>query len=157
MNAPSTGPRERRRHANRRRRLNPNLAKIHLTYDVSQICQLFGVHPNTVYAWVAAGLRAIDGGRPMLIHGSVLRDFVRGLRKHRTQLGPDQMWCVGCRATRRPAGDMVDFEAAIGGGPGNLTGICPQCDSMMNRRVSATKLSQICLSLTVDLRRAKGT
>ncbi len=152
----SASPKRRHERA-RRRKLNPNLAKIHLSYDVAQICQLFGVHPNTVYAWIDSGLRPIDGGRPMIVHGSVLREFIRGLRKQRIPLSSDQMWCVGCRAVRRPAGDVVDFEAGPGCGPGNVVGICPQCESMMNRRVNATKLDQVCAGLQVDVRMAKGT
>ena len=93
----------------------------------------------------------------MIVHGSTLREFIRSLRKQRTPLGPDQMWCVGCRAVRRPAGDVVDFEAGTGCGPGNIAGICPHCESMMNRRVNAAKVGQVCAGLQVDVRKAKGT
>ena len=61
----------------RRRRPNHRLVKIHRTYTVEEIVDLFGVHKNTVRHWVKDGLTTTDDKRPMLILGHVLVAFLK--------------------------------------------------------------------------------
>lgn len=134
----------------RRPKFNPRLAKIHFPYTVADVAQLFGVHQNTVFAWLDAGLQKVDdGGRPILILGSELRSFLESRsRKRRAQCGVGELYCFGCKAPRRPAGDTVDFERLA---PllGNLVGICPVCESIMNRGVNPSNLESICGDLEI--------
>ena len=44
-------------------RPNPRLAKIHRSYTVDEIATLYGVHRNTVRAWIARGLATVDQRR----------------------------------------------------------------------------------------------
>ncbi|MDZ4322206.1 MAG: helix-turn-helix domain-containing protein, partial [Phenylobacterium sp.] len=65
-----------------RTRLNPRLTKIHLAYTLAEVAELYGLHVNTVRGWIKRdGLEPIDGRRPLLIKGSVLRAFLDGRRK----------------------------------------------------------------------------
>jgi hypothetical protein len=136
------------------RRINPRLAKIHLVYTVAEVGLLFGVDRNTVRAWLKAGLRPIEGGRPTLILGSELRRFLmdRKAKRKRPTL-PGHIFCFGCREPRRPALDMADY-VPLTATTGNLQGICPDCEVMLNRIVSWAKLDAVKGNLTVTFRQA---
>ena len=126
-----------KRHPNHRR------VKIHRNYSVEEIASLFGIHKNTVRAWVKAGLPTCDGKRPTLILGPDLAAFIQARRESKKQpCRPGEIYCVRCRAPKCPAGDMADYQP-ITGKTGNLTAICPDCESIMNRRVSLANLEQV--------------
>lgn len=141
----------------RSRKPNPKLAKIHLVYDVRQIAAIFQVHLNTVFAWIEAGLPTTDDGRPILVHGSDLREFLERKRsKVSPRLANGEFRCMKCRTNRRPAGDMADLECQSSE-LGNLVGICPACESIMNRRVNLRDLGEVSAGLDVCVREASGT
>src|SRR5271157_3895485 len=125
-----------KRHPNHRR------VKIHRSYTVEEIVRLFGNHKNTVRGWLKAGLPANDDKRPTLILGRELIVFLkaRRARNKRTCL-PGEIYCVRCRAPKQPAGGMAEYRP-ITERFGNLTAICPDCNSIMNRCVSLAKLEQ---------------
>jgi hypothetical protein len=136
------------------RRINPRLAKIHLVYTVAEIALLFGVDRNTVRAWLKAGLRPIAGGRPTLILGSELRRFLIDRQANRKcPTPPGHIYCLGCRGPRRPAFDMADY-IPLTATTGNLQGICPDCEAMLNRIVSRAKLDAVKGNLAVTFRQA---
>jgi excisionase family DNA binding protein len=136
----------------KRRRIDPRRAKIHRTYSVEEAARLFGTHRNTVRSWLRAGLIAIDGDRPVLIPGSELRRYLTERRaKARCPTRPGMIHCLGCREARRPAGDMVDYFPRTDTS-GNLQGICPDCDSMLNRGAKLADLEAICADLDVTIR-----
>jgi hypothetical protein len=126
-----------KRHPNHRR------VKIHRTYTVEEIASLFGTHKNTVRAWVKAGLPLCDGKRPMLILGHDLAAFVQTRRARNKQpCQPGEIYCMRCRAPKFPAGHMAEYQP-VTESLGNLLAICPDCDSIMNRRVSMAKLAHV--------------
>ncbi|MFZ1444335.1 MAG: helix-turn-helix domain-containing protein [Candidatus Dechloromonas phosphoritropha] len=122
---------------------NPKLAKIHRNYSVDEIATLFGVHRNTVRAWVKRGLATSDDRRPMLILGRDLVAFLQAQRaKNKRTCQPGEIYCVRCRAPKAPAGAMADYEA-LTATQGNLIAICPDCETLIYRRVSLAKLAQV--------------
>ena len=122
---------------------NHRLAKIHRNYTVGEIAKLFGAHRNTVREWVKRGLPTIDHGRPMVILGRDLTAFLQARRvKNKQKCQPGEIYCVRCRLPRNPAGDMADYKP-ITSTLGDLVGICPNCDSMMHRRVNLNKLEEV--------------
>lgn len=126
-------------------RRNPNhrLVKIHRNYTVEEIAELFAIHKNTVRRWVKDGLATTDDKRPMLILGHVLVTFLQARRvKNKQTCKPGELYCVRCRAPKSPAGDMAEYSP-ITEKLGNLTAICPDCDALMNRHVSLTRIGQI--------------
>ena len=126
-----------------KRHPNPRLAKIHRNYTVEEIATLFGVHRNTVRAWVKRGLPTSDDRRPMLILGRDLVAFLQAQRaKNKRTCQPGEIYCVRCRAPKAPAGAMADYEA-LTETQGNLIAICPDCETIIYRRVSLAKLAQI--------------
>ena len=127
----------------RKRHPNHRLVKIHRSYTVEEIVNLFGNHKNTVRGWVKAGLITSDDKRPMLILGHDLAAFLQARRvKNKQTCKPGEIYCVRCRAPKFPADDMAVYSI-VTEKIGNLAAICPDCNSIMNRRVSLAKLEQV--------------
>lgn len=136
-------------------RHNPGLVKIHRSYTVEEIARLLTVHKNTVHKWIKQdGLAICDTARPALVHGSVLRLFLDAKRgKNKRQCQPGEMYCMKCRVPKRPAGGMADYQPG-NANLGNLVGMCPDCLSIMNRRISVPKLPMILPHMNVMLPQA---
>jgi hypothetical protein len=139
----------------RKRRPNHRLVKIHRSYTVEEVARLFGTHKNTVRAWVKAGLPTIDSKRPVLILGCELARYLKARRtKNKQPCQPGEIYCVRCRAAKRPAGDMADYEP-VTEKFGSLMGICPDCGGMIFRRASLAKLAQIQGKLDITIVKAR--
>ena len=132
---------------------NPRLVKIHRNYSVEEIAGLFGTHRNTVRRWIKTGLPTCDDKRPTLVLGRSLMEFLytkRTKNKQPCKLG--EIYCVRCRTPKTPAGNMAEYQA-VNGRTGNLIGICPTCELLINRRVALAKLPafQALLEITLPL------
>ena len=126
-----------------RRHPNPRLAKIHRSYTVEEVASRFGVHRNTVRAWVKLGLPTNDSKRPTLILGRDLAAFLKARReKNKRTCQPGEIYCVRCRAPKVPAADMAEYQV-VTETLGNLIAICPDCGALMNRRVNLARLDHI--------------
>ncbi len=126
-----------------KRRPNHCLVKLHRSYTVEEVAGLFSVHKQTVRGWVKAGLPALDDRRPMLILGRELAAFLKVRRsKNKRTCQPGEMYCLRCREPKGAAGDMADYLPDTEK-LGTLKAICPDCECMMNRRVSVAKLEQV--------------
>jgi hypothetical protein len=55
---------------------------------------------------------------------------------------------MGCRAPKRPATDWAEYTP-LTETLGNLVGICPDCDAIMNRCVCLAKLGKVRGSLDI--------
>ena len=138
----------RKRHPNHRR------VKIHRSRTVEEVAELFGTHKNTVRAWIKAGLPTVDSKRPTLILGRDLAAFLQARRASKKQpCRPGELYCVRCRAPRLPAGDMADYQP-VTEKFGNLTAICPDCDCIINRRVSLAGLKRVQGKMEITFRQA---
>lgn len=136
-------------------RPNSRLAKIHRNYTVEEIAKLFGVHRNTVRAWIGRGLPTIDQRRPVLVLGSDLADFLKVRRTvNKRPCGPGEIYCLRCREPRAPAGGVVRYHP-LTPTQGNLVGLCGCCGAGLNRRVSLAKLPQVQGGLGVALPQAR--
>jgi hypothetical protein len=134
----------------KKRHPNHRLVKIHRNYTVEEIAGLFGMHKNTVRHWVKEGLAAIDDKRPMLILGSVLAAFLQARRtKNKQTCKPGELYCVRCRAPKSPGGGMADYSP-VTEKFGNLVAICPDCNSLMNRRVSMARIWEFCGKMDIS-------
>ena len=135
---------------------NHRLAKIHRNYTVDEVAARFGVHRNTVREWIKRGLPTTDRQRPLLILGRDLAAFLQARRsKNKRPCQPGEVYCVRCRASRNPAGDMADYQP-VTADLGNLVGICPCCESMMYRRVNLAKLTQVRGKLNITMPQARS-
>jgi hypothetical protein len=115
------------------KRYNPNRCKINRNYTISEIALLYGVHKNTVKAWLKRGLKRIDDHSPYLILGTDLRLFLKDLRtinKRPCEVG--EIYCMKCRAPRTPEQGSIVFETAASIS-GRIKGSCNVCLSPMNK------------------------
>jgi hypothetical protein len=136
-----------------KRHPNYRLVKIHRSYVVEEIAYMFGVHKNTVREWIKAGLPTSDKRRPTLILGHHLADFLRRRRqKNKQPCRQGEIYCVRCRAPKLPGGGMSEYRPQTETS-GNLTAICPDCNSIMNRRVNIAKLEQFSEKVTSRCRK----
>ena len=132
-----------KRHPNHRR------VKTLRSYTVEEVAGLFAIHKNTVRTWLKNGLASIDNNRPTLILGSDLSEFLKNRRsKNKQACKPGELYCVRCRRPRSAAEGIADYSptnAKIG----NLVAICPDCGTVMNRRVSLAKIMDVIGDLDV--------
>ena len=133
-------------------RCNPNRAKIHRSYTVEEIALLFGVHKNTVRAWVKAGLPVCDDQKPMLILGSVLREYLQDKNKKRKQKCQKyEMYCLRCKSPQKPAENVVDYEP-MNDTTGRMIGICSGCEGVINKYISLVNFEKIKQHFTDDIK-----
>jgi hypothetical protein len=131
------------------KRLNARRVKIHRSFTVDEAARLFGVHKNTVRAWIKSGLQTIDDRRPILILGRHLARFLHDRRQRTIQRCQDgQLYCVRCRAPKNPAARMADY-IPITSNFGNLRARCSDCGTLMHRRVSLQNLTAVAVGLEV--------
>jgi hypothetical protein len=122
---------------------NPRLVKMHRSYLVNEVAELFGCHRNTVRNWQKAGLQAVDARRPALFKGSVLREFLESRRAAaRSPCKPGEMYCFGCRAPRAPKTGSLAFLPSQTGA-GNLLAQCAACGAKMYRRTRESDLARL--------------
>ena len=125
------------------RRVNPRAVKLHRSYSVPELAACFGVHKNTVRHWQRAGLTPLDGGRPVLFQGAIVRAFLSTRNASRKRpCPPGTLYCFRCREPRSPALGMVDF-VSINDKSGNIRAICETCGTVMHRRASKAALASI--------------
>jgi len=124
------------------KRPNPRAIKASRTYTVEEAAIALGVSVGTVRAWVKSGLPIMKSQRPFLILGEALRAFLDSRAKARkAPLKADQLYCLRCKAARKPMGGMVDcipqtLKTA------RLFGLCEVCGGTCNRMVGTTKIDQ---------------
>lgn len=118
------------------RRINPNLVKLNRNYEIGELARRTGVHKNTVRNWIRIGLDPIDGKRPVLIAGSVIRAFLTQRNaKQRCPCEPGEFYCFGCRTAKKPAAGSLECHS-LGPKSGNLRASCQSCGTAMYRRVT---------------------
>ena len=117
---------------------NPNLVKINRSYSVNDVSVLLDVSKATVRRWIAFGLPAITDMRPILILGYDLKEYLKQNRaKNKKRLSPTEMFCCRCRAPKRPALHLVTY-LPNNEENGRLIGLCPTCETKMNKFSSLT-------------------
>jgi hypothetical protein len=114
--------------------------KKRLTYNVREAAKATGASPGTVRRWREAGLKPVEGSSPPFFRGVDIIDFLKRRAEARKQpCGPGRMFCFKCKAPKRPAFDEIEFRPSTPKS-GRLTGLCPNCATVMHRRVSLAKL-----------------
>ncbi len=79
----------------------------------------------------------------MVILGRDLTAFLQARRlKNKRKCQPGQIYCVRCRLPQNPAENMAEFQPKTAT-LGTIVGICPNCETIMYRRVNPVKLTQV--------------
>lgn len=121
------------------KRANPMAVKAALTYEVGEAAEALGKSTATIRNWIRGGLPVMSSQKPCLISGAVLRDFLRA--KHsaaKSTLEPDELYCLSCRAGRRPVGFVVEAVPNTAKTT-RLKGVCSRCGAVSMRIISNAK------------------
>lgn len=134
------------------KRINPRLAKLHRSYTVSELAEVFHVHKNTVSGWLKDSLPKVGDRQPYLILGSEFQAWwAKRLKAAKRPCKPGQLYCFGCREPKAPALGMVDYSAT-NAVTGNLKALCESCGTMMHRRARLAELETIMPGMDVQRR-----
>lgn len=123
---------------------NPDRRRIRVTrtYSVPEVAALLELHVRTVRRWLKNGLASIDGQSPTLIHGAELRRYLEVRAKGRKhKCGPDEMYCLSCRAPRLPILGSVHI-ADLKEKTVRLIGACCSCGGKICRAGSTARLQE---------------
>jgi hypothetical protein len=122
------------------KRPNPRAIRAARTYTIEEAAAALGVTIGTVRSWNKSGLPMMTAKRPYLILGDALRDFLEKRRKDaKASLPLDHLYCLRCKAGRRPMGLMVDVQTQTPK-TARLTGLCETCGGTCNKMISAAKI-----------------
>jgi Helix-turn-helix domain len=133
-----------------RHRLDRRRVKIHRCYTVEEIARLLGTCRATVRRWLKSGLKSIDKHRPTMVRGADLLEYLTARTKPKVQCPPGHCYCVKCRAVRLPDGAMAELNV-LTETTGNLRGLCPDCGTMMYRRMALAQLERVRENLDVTI------
>lgn len=119
---------------------NYRLAKVHRTYNIVELAEVFRVHKQTVQNWIKDGLHVCSRDRPILIRGIDAKEYLQAKRtRNKKSCLPGQIYCVACKVPRSPKNQYAivnrqTFQV------GSLIGECPACGTTIYRRVSLSKI-----------------
>ena len=125
-------------------------------YTFQEAADATSVSARTIRTWARMGLPVMAESRPALIRGDDLRDFIQGQRSERKVLvALDELYCLPCRAARRPAEGMADCE--VNGARATLTGLCPRCATVMSKPIAKARIPEIARTLDLKITRHDET
>jgi hypothetical protein len=131
-------------------RRKPRAVKANRCFDVAELAAQLGVHRNTIRAWLGKGLKPLADGRPIMFTSAAVNVFLSSRKAaQRVKCPPGTIYCLKCRAARRPAGGLVEI-IAINAASGNLKGICETCGTTMHRRVPIASIVAIMPGINVQ-------
>jgi hypothetical protein len=128
--------------AKRQRRFFPmNIAKIHWCYTIEDVCMLYNVHSNTIYNWIADGLRPIDDLKPRVFRGAELNRFHKERRESkRHKLKPGELLCTSCKRPRYPRPCSIRLTPSCIGAA-CVQARCSACDGPLFRNLGSAELA----------------
>ena len=124
---------------------DPNLAKIHRSYTVSEIADLLGCGTHAVLQWIRTGELKPLGGRPYIVHGIALRAcLIEKLSRRRHPLQPGEFYCPRCRMGRKSkpeCHDVICLEKKLTDDKwlGQARGRCEVCDAQLHQYCAVAK------------------
>lgn len=121
-------------------------------YTMDEAGVLIDRSARTIRAFVADGMPTIDNGKPTLIRGYDLINYLR--TKNRVTKNPlktNEMYCLRCREPIIPRNKNVTIHET--GTSLKLSGICPLCGKVANRayKISAKDLLSVTFNIVDDL------
>ena len=124
---------------------------------MDEIARLLKVSKGTVRRWLKTGLEPIEGKGMTIVRGAELREFLQLRRANaKCPCGPGYLYCLRCRTRKEPTNgkaDVLYIDRGAGKPPttGNLRGVCPDCGTLMYRRVNLARLGSVRGNLTITL------
>lgn len=117
------------------KRVSTQRIRKHRHYTYEDAAEVLGLCVQTVRSWRGHGLQVMVERKPHLILGEAMIEFIEKRQKRvRHKMAPDQMFCMSCKAPRRPLG-LIAAYVPISPGRGRLEGLCEVCEGSLNRFV----------------------
>ena len=122
------------------KRADPRRLRAAQTYTVPELARALSVSVGTVRSWLKQGLPAMTGQRPTLILGEAAKEFLAyRTAKTKRPLAPDELFCLSCKAPRKPYAGLVQLDHAPGK-PTRITGFCEACETVCSRVIGAAQI-----------------
>lgn len=117
------------------KRVSTQRIRKHRHYTYEDAADVLDLSVQTVRSWRGQGLYVLAERKPHLILGEAMIEFLQERQKKAKQkMAPNQMFCMSCKAPRRPL-DLIAVYVPISPGRGRLEGLCEVCDGSLNRFV----------------------
>ena len=124
------------------KRVSTRKIKKHRLYSYEEAGGALGVTPHTVRSWRSIGLQVMSASIPHYILGAELIRYLEDKQaKKSIQMGLDQMYCLKCKAPRKPLWGLVDYIPSTDT-RGRLTGLCEACEGGLQRFVGQGDLGK---------------
>lgn len=124
------------------KRANPMAVKAALAYTIDEAAQALNKNPATIRNWIKDGLHVMSSSKPYLMSGAAIRTYLR--KKHAAAKRPleaDQLYCVCCRAGRKPA-NMAVLISQIAPKTSLLKGQCGHCSGVSTRMIATSRVDE---------------
>lgn len=127
----------------RKQRYSLKSIRRNYTYSVDEIAEKYSKATDTVLRWIRDdGLKRNLHSRKYFVHGSDLATFLEKRNgKNKRPCKDDEIYCVKCKAPRRPKPASLKFEKL----PNKAIRVlaqCAVCGTRMNKPVSGKKWSK---------------
>ena len=125
-------------------RRNHNIRHIKKTkaYTVEEAAKCLKVGQQAIYMRIKLGMSTIEGAYPMLVHGSVLADYLKKEKdSRRIKCQHDEFYCFKCRAARKPLSDSVS-QKAKSKNTINFSAVCCHCGCKIFKAVSIAVIKE---------------
>jgi hypothetical protein len=124
------------------KRFSTRKVKKHRLYDYVEAGGALGVTPHTVRSWRPLGLEVLAATIPHYILGAELIRYIEDKQAKRSvKMALDQMYCLRCKAPRKPLWGIVDYVASSDA-RGRLVGLCEACEGGLQRFVGKGDLGK---------------
>lgn len=107
-------------------------------YEIEEICALYkacNLHPQTVRQWIKSGMPTVDAGKPTLVHGHALKQFLgKQNNRHKCSTTFEQMYCLKCREAKPPFQKRIALQQVQR--TVMAKALCQTCKTIMNKSYS---------------------
>lgn len=131
------------------KRLSARGIKKNRQYTYEDAADTLGVTPQTVRAWRGQGLVVLASTTPHIIMGYALKEFItKRSTKTRQPLKANEVYCVRCKAPRKPFGMMADY-VPTNAARGRLVTLCECCEGGCTLFVSASQVVKLSATMQI--------
>jgi hypothetical protein len=122
-----------------------NYIRYWYAYDIDEVCTLYKgsrLHQQTVRQWINNGLKTLDGGKPTLIYGNDLKEFL-GKQNVSGRFTTEfhQFPCFKCQEPKEPFRKEIQLEHT--GSFLKAKARCQTCKKLMNKSYKLNEYQHI--------------
>lgn len=128
------------------KRLYPhNRVRYWYAYDLEDVCAVFadiGLHPQTIRKWTKNGLKTIDAGKPALIYGQNLIEFLKASNcANKCKTAFHEMYCMSCQDARPVFQTRISVKQKVQFL--QVQGVCRLCKKQMFKNYKLAAFTEL--------------